>query len=433
MYLGYAQNKSTNYILNQMNKKVLWPASIVAAMIGLTGFIATKQFADYKADLKLPDGFSATIVADSLGPVRHLAVTNRGDVYVKLNSTRKTGKGIYFLSDTNHDGRLDRKQMFADYAGTGIKIKDHYLYASSNTGVFRYKLNDKDEVISADKPEVIVQGLADHKADNAKPITFDDQGNLYVTIGSWSDACREKGTATGIAGCPILDSAAGVWRFKANKLNQSYSDGVRFATGIKNAVGLAYNPASKTVFATQHGRSFDNRSGAFFTPQKVAELPAETVFELKEGTNGGWPYTYYDQNQKKKMLSPEYGGDGAKPGDSKYADPAIAFPGHLAPNDMLFYTGNMFPKRYKNGAFIVFHGRSAALVKGYMVAFVPFVNGKLSQDWEIFADNFTGSPDLEHPTGPMKYRPMGVAQGPDGALYVSDDLKGAIFKIVYNK
>lgn len=416
-----------------MNKKLFWSAGILAAVIGLSGFVANKLTGAKPAELKLPAGFSATIVADSLGPLRHLVVTSKGDVYVKLNSTRRSGgKGIYFLSDVNHDGILDKKLAFADYPGTGIKIKDHYLYSTSNNGVFRYKLNSNDEIVSPDQPEVIVHGLADHQRDNSKSIALDDQGNLFVSIGSWSDACRQKNSGEGIQDCPILDSAAGVWKFKADKLNQTFGDGVRYATGIKNAVGIDYNPATKTVFATQHGRSFDKMSPAFFTSEKRAELPAETIYELHQGTDAGWPYVYYDQQQHKKMQSPEYGGDGMKTADNKYADPAVAFLGHMAPNDLLFYTGNMFPKRYKNGAFVVLHGRSVNPVKGYLVAFIPLVNGKLSSNWEVFADNFTGS-DLVHPTGPMKYRPMGLAQGPDGALYVTDDLKGTIFKIVYKQ
>ncbi|MDB5155400.1 MAG: sorbosone dehydrogenase [Mucilaginibacter sp.] len=414
-----------------MNKKVLLTTGFVAAVLSLAGFIANKRFTDRKADLKLPTGFSATIVADSLGPVRHLAVTGNGDVYIKLNALRK-GKGIYFLSDTNHDGRLDKKLAFANYPGTGIKIKDHYLYSASNTGIFRYKLNSKDDIIDADSPEVIVQGLADKVHDNSKSMVLDDQGNLFVTIGSWSDACRQAGSGQGIPGCPILDSAAGIWKFKANKLNQTLSDGIHYAKGIKNAVGIDINPVTKTVFATHHGRgSFDDKFPQYYTPKQSAELPAETVYELHEGTDAGWPFAYYDQIQKKKMLAPEYGGDGKTTTD-KYADPAVAFPAHLAPNDLLFYTGNMFPKRYKNGAFVVLHGQSASPKKGYFVAFIPFVNGKVAGEWEVFADNFAGT-DLEHPSGPIKYRPIGLAQGPDGALYIADDVKGAIFKIVYKK
>jgi len=413
-----------------MNKKIFWSAGMLTMVLVLSAFVANKLTGAKPAELKLPAGFSATIVADSLGSLRHIVVTSQGDIYAKLNSTRRSnGKGIYFLSDVNHDGQLDKKQAFADYPGTGIKIKDHYLYSASNTGVFRYKLNDREEVVSPDQPEVIVQGLADHQRDNSKSIALDDQDNLYVTIGSWSDACRQQNSAEGIAGCPLLDSAAGVWKFKANKLNQKFGDGERFATGIKNAVGIDYNPVTQTLFATQHGRSFDKQSPTYFTPEKSAELPGETIYELHQGTDAGWPYAYYDQQQNKKMVSPEYGGDG-KTSTDKYADPAVAFPGHLAPNDLLFYTGNMFPKRYKNGAFVVFHGRAANPVQGYLVAFVPMVNGKLSSKWEVFADNFTGS-DLAHPTGPLKYRPIGLAQGHDGALYVADDLKGAIFKIVY--
>jgi glucose/arabinose dehydrogenase len=412
-----------------MNKTGIWAAGALSIVIGLTGFIANKT-GPLPADLKLPAGFSASIVADSLGSLRHLEVTSQGDVYVKLNSVRRN-KGIYFLSDTNHDGKLDKKTMFADYAGTGIKIKGQYLYATSNTAVYRYKLNSKQHVIDADKPEIIVQGLVDKKQDNSKSIALDDQNNLYVTVGSYSDNCRQKGSGEGIPGCPILDSAAGIWKFKADKLNQTYGDGVHFAKGIRNAVGIDWNTSTKTLFATQHGRGvFHDKFPQYYTPKQSSELPAEALYEVKQGLDAGWPFIYYDPFQKKNIKAPEYGGDGKIEGDAKYANPIATFPGHMAPNDLLFYTGNMFPKRYKNGAFVVFHGQSGTPKKGYLVAFVPFVNGKPSGEWEIFADNFAGV-DLEKPTGPIKYRPMGLAQGPDGSLYVADDLKGSIFRITY--
>ena len=159
------------------------------------------------------------------------------------------------------------------------------------------------------------------------------------------------------------------------------------------------------------------------------------MYELKQGDNAGWPYIYYDQIQHKKILAPEYGGDGKKEGPSGIIEPTVAFPGHMAPNGLLFYTGNMFPEKYKNGAFVAFHGswnRAPEPQKGYFVAFVPFKDGKPSGDWEIFADNFAGGPDFVSP-GKAKHRPCGLAQGPDGALYVSDDQGGTIYKITYKK
>ena len=144
------------------------------------------------------------------------------------------------------------------------------------------------------------------------------------------------------------------------------------------------------------------------------------------------PYVYFDPVQKKKILAPEYGGDGKREGDPKYLNPVATFPAHFGPNGLLFYTGNRFPARYRNGAFIAFHGQNATLKKGYFVAFVPFRNGKPSGNWEVFADGFAGI-DLAKPTGPVQHRPCGLAQGPDGALYVSDDLNGTIYRIAYGK
>jgi glucose/arabinose dehydrogenase len=384
-----------------------------------------------KAGLKLPHGFSAIIVAGSLGSVRHLAVNSEGDIYVKLNAL-KDGKGIIFLTDTNHDGVMEQKSAFAGYPGTGIRIKNGYLYSSSNSAVYRYKLNDKGEVADTSKGELIVKGLVDRKRDNSKSIALDDQGNLYVTVGSYNESCRKEGSGAGIPGCPLLDSVGGIWQFKADKPNQTYSDGVHYAKGLKNVVGVDWDSNTNSLFAMQHGRgSFDDKFPQYYTPKQSSELPAETMYQLHKGNDAGWPFVYYDQFKKKKMLSPEYGGDGKKTVEGKYLDPVMAFPAHLAPNDLLFYTGNLFPPKYKNGAFIVFHNQSPQLKKGFLVAFVPFKNGKPSGDWEIFAGNFSGI-DLSKPSGPIKYRPMGIAQGPDGSLYVADDLKGTIFKITYS-
>jgi len=379
--------------------------------------------------LILPQGFSASIVADSLGPVRHLALNKNGDIYVKL-SALKEGNGILYLSDTDHDGKMDKTTGFADYPGTGIRIQGDVLYSSSNSSVFKYQLNDQGQVIDTAKAALLVEGLVDKGRDNAKAIALDMDNNLYVAVGSYDETCNDVG-GKGLNNCPLLDSVGGVWRFSTNKLNQRYSDAVHYARGLKNVVAMDWNTASKSLFAAPHGRGgLKEKFPKLYTQEQDNTLPAEALYELKKGADAGWPYVYYDPFQHKNIVSPEYGGDGKKSTDNKYLHPVANFPAHLAPNDMLFYTGNIFPERYKNGAFVVFHGQSQSLKKGYFVAFVPFKNGKPSGPYEVFADNFMGV-DRSNPKGSYQHRPMGIAQGPDGALYVADDLKGTIFKISY--
>ncbi|MCK0190885.1 PQQ-dependent sugar dehydrogenase [Arenibacter sp. F20364] len=408
------------------------------SMIVLLGSLTTqcKQKSPEKpkpvneTDIVIPEGFSLQVVAEDLGNLRHMTVSKNGDIYVN-RSKLKDDKAIVLLKDNDQDGKIDESRQFSDLPGTGVLIKNGYLYTSSNSGVYRYKLNEKEEIIDIDNPENIVEGLADMGRDNAKPFVLDENENLYITIGSWNDSCREEGTGNGIMPCTILDSAGGIWQFKADKLNQSFADGKRYATGVKNAVAIDWNEKTNSLFAAVHGRgAFHDFYPEHYTAKHSAELPAETLYELHVGDDAGWPYIYYDQFENKKMLAPEYGGDGKKTAGENAIDPIMAFPAHLAPNDLLFYTGEMFPEKYRNGAFIAFHGQSPELKKGYLVAFVPFKDGKPNGNWEIFADNFSGI-DLANPSGPIQHRPCGLAQGPNGELYVSEDLKGTVYKITY--
>lgn len=394
--------------------------------------------ANNKVNLKLPEGFGARIFADNLGQARHLAVTPQGNVYVKLRRL-EDGKGIVMLRDTNGDGKADEQKAFGNYTGTGMAVAGNYLYASSDEAVFRYPIDRDGMVRNPDNPERIITGLINRRSHAAKSFALDGRGNLYVNVGAYSNACQERDRVKGSKGmmpCPILDSAGGIWQFNAARRNQTYGDGKRYATGLRNVVGLDWNAEAEQLFVTQHGRDMlFQLYPEYYDAEQSAELPAEVMYALKEGDDCGWPYIYYDHFQKKKILSPEYGGDGKKTAGENAIDPVMAFPAHIAPNDLLFYTGTMFPEKYRNGAFIAFHGswnRAPEPQKGYFVAFVPFKNGKPSGEWEVFADNFAGTESIQSP-GDAAHRPCGLAQGPDGSLYVSDDVKGTIYKIDYRR
>jgi len=425
-----------------MNRNLLKYVLAATLITSVASFYALKSDKGLKADpdnagLKLPEGFGALKVAETGAKARHLVVTPQGDIYVKL-AKPKDGKGILQLHE-NSDGKAQLTGGFGNYGGTGIYLKDGYLYASSNQEVFRYKLNDQNVVLNPDQPEKIVTGLKMGRQHETKSLVLDNDGNLYVNIGAYSNSCQvqDRGyQSPGIPGCPILDSAGGIWQFKANKLSQSYGDGIRYATGLRNVVGLDWNQQNNQLFVMQHGRDNLNSSWpALYDVKESAELPAECLYALKKGDNAGWPYLYYDQIQHKKIVAPEYGGDKKKEADAKYLDPAVAYPGHMAPNGLLFYTGKMFPEKYKNGAFIAFHGswnRAPEPQKGYFVVFQPFKDGKPSGDWEIFADHFSGTPE-KAAAGRADHRPCGLAQGADGSLYITDDSKGTIYRIIYTK
>lgn len=397
---------------------------------------STKPPVTGDVQLSLPAGFTAVEVTPGMGPARHLVVNGNGDIYVKMANS-KGGKGIVVLKDKNGDGVADETSGFGNYGGTGIAIHNGYLYASSDGEIFRYKFNANHEIADPEHPEKIVTGLASAGSQHpSKSIALDDKGNIYVNIGAPSNSCQVADRTKGSPGqdpCPLLETAAGIWQFRADKQNQTQDMGVHYATGIRNVVGLDWNKNENQLYAMQHGRDqLAQNWPQYYTEEQGAELPAEEMLLVKKGSNFGWPYCYYDEFQNKKMLAPEYGGDGKKTGRCDGVDlPVMAFPGHWAPNALLFYRGTQFPEHYRNGAFICFHGswnRAPLKQAGYFVAFVPFKNGKPSGKYEVFADGFTGVKELRGP-GQAKHRPMGLAMGPDGSLYISDDVKGTIWKV----
>ena len=396
--------------------------------------------------LFLPEGFEATVVVDSLpGRARHLAVNDNGDIYVKARFARDKDESVIALRDTNGDGRADVIKHFGGLArerayGTAMRIYNGYLYFSSELYVYRYKL--KPGQLVPDSPMEVVL-IDDHKHGMhehiAKPITFDKDGHIYVAYGAPSNACQEKNRTPNVAGidpCPLLEDHGGIWQFDANKTNQTQKDGRRYATGLRSVVGMDWNFANNSLYALQHGRDdFLMLWAEKYTPWQSAVLPAEELFQVKDGTDGGWPYCYYDQVQGKKLLNPEYGGDGKTAAGrcDKCDKPLIGFPAHWAPNDILFYQGSSFPDRYKNGAFIAFHGstnRAPYPQAGYFIGFMPAKTGAIAKDWEVFADGFASVDPIVNVSDAV-YRPMGIAMGPDGSLYFAETEKGKIWRVTY--
>lgn len=426
-------------------RRAAWTA-VVAAMAGLVACSTRGARPDdpqAASRLVLPGGFSSVVVHEGVGRARHLAVTDEGIIYVKLRVPKP--RGLVALQDTTGDGRADRVEVFGDYEdtgdyGTAMRIRDGYIYFSTAGEVYRQKLVP-GQLVPDTPVELILKH--DYKAlpryeHIAKPIAFDRAGHLYVPFGAPGDNCQAQNRRPGAPGqmpCPELEGQGGVWQFDADRPGQTERDGRRYATGIRSLVAMAWNDRANDLYALQHGRDDLYRSWSqHYSRWQSAVLPSEEFFRVTDGFNGGWPYYYFDHMQGKKLLNPEYGGDGQKEGEgASLTRPLIGFPGHWAPNDLLFYTGDQFPERYRHGAFIAFHGSTIRMPysqAGYFVAFVPFADGRPSGPWEVFADNFAGVDPIVN-TSDAAARPMGLAQGPDGSLYVSDSVNGKIWRISY--
>ncbi len=395
------------------------------------------------AGLQLPPGFCATIFADSIGAARHLVVASNGDVFVAMQRARPTSAvagvpaGIMALRDTNGDGVADLRQRFASTGNTGIALHGEYLYADVGTAIVRYpKL--AGALTPLGPPDTVVSGMPYMPGHSARNFAIARDGSLFVNIGSQTNACQvrdRQDLSPGVNPCTELERRAGIWRFDANTLGQEFTPAARFATGIRNATGLAINPADGVLYAASHGR--DNLSDnwpALYTEQQNADLPAEELLRVTSGDDFGWPYCYWDGQRSARVLAPEYGGNASSTGmcSTKKGNVA-AMPAHWAPLALTFYTGSMFPAKYRGGAFIAFHGswnRAPMPQGGYNVVFVPFANGASNGAWEVFASGFV-PPDVQPSTA--RNRPAGVAQGPDGALYVADDVGGRVWRITYNR
>ena len=391
--------------------------------------------------ITLPQGFCAAVVANDVGPARHLAAAPNGDLYVATES-RTGGRGVpaapggvVALHDGDGDGKFEIKEQIGSESTTGVALRNGYLYLAHLTTVERFKMT-AGQLKPAGPAETIVTGLVGERQHGDKGIAFDGRGSLYVNVGAPSNACQQPDRRPGVKGvdpCPILEKAGGIWKFDENKPGQTQEMGTRFATGLRQHPGITWHDGALYVVMNNRDQ-LDSFWPDKFTSKDNAERPAEPMYRAVQGSDFGWPYCYFDYGVKKNLLNPEYGGDGKEVGRcASFTPPVAAYPAHWAPVDLMFYSGTQFPKQYRGGAFIAFHGswnRSPMPQEGYNVTFQPFAGGKPSGDFEVFAKGFAGKEPLMNPNDAVA-RAVGVAQAPDGSLYIAESQKGRIWRVMY--
>lgn len=382
------------------------------------------------ASLTVPAGFCATIFADKIGAARHVVVAANGDVFVTIQG----GGPVMALRDADNDGRADSVvRIGSGSGGTGIGLYNGFVYVDQGSQIVRYPLA-AGALRPSGASQTVISGLPTGGHD-ARNFAIDAQGNLFVNVGSSTNACQLSDRSAGSPGidpCTELNTRAGIWRFSATATGQSFAASARFATGLRNSEGLAI-AQDGSLWAATHGRDqlFDNWP-KLFNAAYSADNPGEELVQVNQGDDFGWPYCYHALAEQKLVLAPEFGGDGTKTTrcDQK-KNAVVSMPGHWAPMSLLLYTGTMFPSRYRGGAFIAFHGswnRAPQPQAGYRVVFIPAANGRPSTQYETFVDGFAAG-NLD-PTG-AAHRPVGLAQGPRGEIYVTDDKAGRVWKITY--
>ncbi|HUR94874.1 MAG TPA: PQQ-dependent sugar dehydrogenase [Gemmatimonadales bacterium] len=373
--------------------------------------------------LRLPDGFCASVFASDIGAVRHIAIAPDGALYAAASAGFLRG-GVTVLRDRDGDGTPDERASFGPRGVNDVAVHAGYLYLALEDRVLRYRLTAGRLEPEGDA-ETMVSHLPAEGDHDQKTLAFPGEDVMLVKIGSASNSCQEanrRERSPGRDPCVELQRHAGLWRFAAGRPGQRFADGRRWATGMRNAEAITVQPGTNAVWAAVHGR--DQLGGNWgYTPEDNAENPAEELVQVSEGDDIGWPYCYHSNEARKKVLAPEYGGDGRTVGRcAKAKNAAVAFPGHWAPMSLAFYPGARFGADYAGGLFVTFHGswnRAPLPQAGYRVVFVPFMDGKPSGEYRTFA-TLEGAP----------FRAVGLAVGKDGALFVSADDNRTIWRIV---
>jgi glucose/arabinose dehydrogenase len=409
--------------------RVLLPRQTLLAALPIAGaalFAAGRPAPGCAPDnggLQLAGGFCASVVADDVNGVRHLAAGPDGTLYAAV-SGGFLRSGVTAFRDRDGNGTMDERASFGPRGGNDVAVRGGFLYLALDNRVIRWRLAPGRLKPPGDA-ETIVQGLPHEGDHSAKTLVFPGGDVMLVKIGSATNSCQRANRVPKSPGrdpCTELERHAGLWLFDADRAGQRFADGRRWATGMRNAEALAVQPGTNLVWAAVNGRDQlgDNWG---FSAEANANNPAEELVQVSEGDDIGWPYCYYSNDARKKVLAPEYGGDGREVGRcASTKDPAIAFPAHWAPMSLAFYPGQAFGPLYAGGLFVTFHGswnRSPLPQEGFRVAFASFADGKPTGSYRDFAVL----------PGEL-FRPVGLAVGKDGALFISADDNHTIWRVV---
>ena len=348
-----------------------------------------------------PAGFEVSLFADELENPRTIHVLPNGDVLI-MESVRSQGPSrIILLRDENKDGKPDRRKVFVDKlnGAFGMALHGNRFYVGNTDGLVVFPYRNGNTKITRQAEKILDLPSGGHYTRNV--IVDPDGKKLYISVGSVTNVDEQRIDENDPRRAAIL---------------QANLDGTAmrvFASGMRNPVGMDWEPKSKVLWTVVNERDMLGD-----------ELVPDYLTSVRDGAFYGWPYSYFGQNEepRKKGQRPDL--------VVKAIKPDFALGAHVAALGLAFYNGKSFPARYHGGAFIGMHGSwNRSSLVGYKVAFVPFLNGKPSGAMEDFLTGFLSYPKSNDVYG----RPVGVAVASDGSLLVADDGANIIWRVSVKK